>query len=80
MVHLADSVVPPIGDEDISGSIHRDAVGIVQGRGGGLSTVAAVTAAPVSGHRADHSAQTVHFADPVVPLIGDEQVAADIEC
>ena len=55
-VHLADHVVAAVGDEEIPGGVHRDARGVIQFGGGGLTVIAAVACGAVAGDGGDHAA------------------------
>ena len=75
--HLADAVVPAIGDIEAARGIQGDAARRVEAGVDGGSAVARVTSAPVAGHRADDAVGR-HLADAVVPAIGDVDVAGGV--
>ena len=77
-VDLADAVVAGVGDEQVSGGVHRDAIGPVQFGGGGLSAVAAIAQGSVAGDGGNDARGGVDLADAVVVGVGDEQVAAGV--
>ena len=52
--------------------------GIGQFGGGGRAVVAAVARGAVAGDGGDHAGGEIHFADPVVSSVGDEEVAGGV--
>ena len=73
---LADAVVTGVGDVQVAGGIHGDAVGIIQLGAGGRAAVAADSLDPVSRHGGDHPIRDL--ADAAVTGVGDVQVAGGI--
>ena len=70
----ADALVRGVGDVQVAGGIHGDALGILQLGAGGRAVVAAVARRPVSRHGGDESIGDL--ADAVVPRVGDVDDAA----
>ena len=79
VIHLADPVVAPVGDEEVTDGVHRDTCGVPQVGGGGRTVVAAV--APVhiiAGDRGDDASGVIHLADAIVATVGDEEVPGGV--
>ena len=77
MIDLADSLVAPVADEEVPGSVHRD-TSAVQFGGGGRAVVPAVSPSPVAGHSGDHAGGVVHLADAVE--VGNKDITGGVHC
>ena len=76
-VDFADAVVPRVGDEQVSGGVHRDARGIVQRGGRGLPVVAAEACNPVARDRDDLSG-TEDFTNASIVQVGDKNISGSV--
>ncbi len=78
-VDLADYVVSRVGDEDVPGSVHRDAHGSVQLGAGGRSMVALVSTDAAAGDRRNRARNEIHLTDRVVAGVRDEEVSRTVD-
>src|SRR5262249_17277987 len=76
---LADHVAGNVGDEQVARGVHCAVARVVQPGGGAGPVVAAVTRLAVPGDGDDLTGRPHHFADHVIVLVGDEQVARGVE-
>ena len=75
--HFPDPVVRTVGDEEITGCIHRYAGRVIELSGRGWATIAAKAKCSVTRHRPD-DAVGGHLPNTVVTVLGDEQIAGSI--
>src|SRR5262249_40977726 len=73
-IHLADTIITRIADEEVAGTIHRQPRGIIQLRTDGRPAIPAEALCAIARHGGDDSGR-VHLADAFVTLIEDKEVA-----
>ena len=73
---LADALVMGVGDVEVAGGVHGDALGIGQLGAGGRASIAAEAGRPVSRHQGQDARCAVQSQDAV--LIREEHVARPI--
>ena len=78
-IHLADALVILVRDVDIPGTIHRNAIGIVEFRAGRQDAIAVVTLSPSARNRADNSRAHNHLTDAEVALFGEVDIPGTIQ-
>ena len=78
-IHLADAVVTIICDVEIAGIVHCYAPGIIKPCISGRAVVSAVATGPIACHCGDNTA-CIHFADAVVRIICDVEIAGIVHC
>jgi len=78
-IDTADRIVVRIGDEEVAGRIHEDALGKVELRGRGRAAVTGVTPGAVPGNGRDCAGGGADLADHAVSSVRDVQVAPGID-
>src|SRR5262249_30447596 len=77
-IYASHPVVPSVGDEEVAHGIEADALGIVQARAGGRTTIPATITVPVSRYGFNDPGRRVDAAD-AAGVFADEEVSFSIK-
>lgn len=77
-IHLPDAVILPVGNEQVTSTVHGDANGIVEGGAGSWTVIAIVAPDSDAGNGGNDTSDSVHAPYPG-GAIYDKQVTAAVQ-
>ena len=75
---MTDAVVALVSDKEVAGAVYRHPGGVLQTGVGGEAAIAGIAEGAIARYGGHDAGRSVHAANALVALVGDEEVAGAV--